>query len=153
MPKKVSNKVSRVLGVMNRLKHFLPFSALRLMYQSLVNCHLQFCILAWRYEYHGIYNLQKKALRIMTGIKYNAHTEPLFKQLSIMKLDDSFSLHYLKFNHKFNQNFLPKCFANIFTRNSEIHSYGTRSRGQLHDFPFKNTGASKCLTFGTQFID
>ena len=43
--KKISNKVSRVLGIMNRLKHFLPFSALRLMYQSLVNCHLSFVYL------------------------------------------------------------------------------------------------------------
>ena len=143
--KKVSNKVSRVLGVMNRLKHFLPFSALRLMYQSLVNCHLQFCILAWGYEYNRVYNLQKKALRIMTGSKYNAHTEPLFKQLNIMKLEDSFSLQCLKFYHKFKTNSLPKYFANIFTRNSEIHSYGTRSREQLHYFPFKKTGASKCL--------
>ena len=47
--KKVSNKVLRVLGIMNRLQRFLPFSALRLMYQSLVNCHLQFYILAWGY--------------------------------------------------------------------------------------------------------
>ena len=76
---------------------------------------------------------------------YNAHTEPLFKQLNIMKLEDSFSLKCLKFYHKFNTNSLPKYFANIFTRNSEIHSYGTRSRDQLHYFPFEKTGASKCL--------
>ena len=105
---------------MNRLKQFLPFSALRLMYQSLVNCHLQFCILAWGYEYNRVYNPQKKALRIMTASKYNAHTEPLFNQLNIMKLEDSYSLQCLNFYHKFNTNSLPKYFANIFTRNSEI---------------------------------
>ena len=96
---------------MNRLKHFLPFAALRLMYQSLVNYRLQFCILAWGYEYNRVYNLQKKALRIMTGSKYNAHTEPLFKQLNIMKLEDSFSIQCLKFYHKFNTNSLPKYFS------------------------------------------
>ena len=58
-----------------------------------------------------VYNLQKKALRIMTGSKYNAHTEPLFKQLNIMKLEDSFSLQCFKFYHKFNTNSLPKYFA------------------------------------------
>ena len=66
--------------MMNRLKHVLPFSALRKIYKSNVNCHLQFCILAWGYEYDKVYNLQKKALRIMAESKYNAHTEPLFKQ-------------------------------------------------------------------------
>ena len=143
--KKVSNKISRVLGIMNRMKHFLPFSALRLMYQSLVNCHLQFCLLAWGYEYNRVYYLQKKAVRIMTASKYNAHTEPLFKQLNMMKLEDSFSLQCLKFYHKFKGNYLPKYFADIFTWNSDIHHYGTRNRDQLHYFPFKKTGASKCV--------
>ena len=112
--KKVSNKVSRVLGIMYRLKHFLPFSALRLMYQSLVNCHLQFCILAWGYECKRVYNLQKKAIRIMTASKYNAHTEPLFKQLNIMKIEDSFEIQCLKFYYKFKTNTLPAFFDNIF---------------------------------------
>ena len=134
------------------MKHFLPFSALRLMYQSLVNCHLQFCLLAWGYEYNRVYNLQKKAVRIMTASKYNAHTEPLFKQLNIMKLEDSFSLQCLKFYHKFKGNSRPKFFADIFTRNSDIHHYGTRNRDQLHYFHFKKDGCKQmCQTFSTKF--
>ena len=130
---------------MNRMKHFLPFSALRLMYQSLVNCHLQFCSLAWGYEYNRVYNLQKKAVRIITASKYNAHTEPLFKQLYIMKLEDSLSLQCLNFYHKFKGNYLLIYFADIFTRNSNIHYYGTCNRDQLHYFLIKKTGASKCV--------
>ena len=145
--KKVSNKISRVLGVMNRMKHFLPFSALRLMYQSLVNCHSQFCLLVWGYEYNRVYNLQKKAVRIMTASKYDAYTEPLFKQLNIMTLEDSFLLQCLnlKFYHRFKGHSLPKYFAIIFTRNNDIHHYGERNHDQLHYFPLKKTGASKCL--------
>ena len=51
----------------------------------------------------------------------------------------------LKFYHKVKGNSLPKYFADIFTRNSDIHHYGTRNRDQLHYFPFKKTGASKCV--------
>ena len=116
--KKVSNKVPQVLGIMNWLKHFLPFSALKLMYQSLVSYHLQFCILAWGCEYNMFYNLQKNAVRLMAGSKYNAHTKPLFKQLNIMKLEDTFQSQCLRFYHKFYTNSLPKYLANIFTRNS-----------------------------------
>ena len=32
--------------------------------------------------------LQKKAIRIITKSRYNAHTSPLFKNLNILKLDD-----------------------------------------------------------------
>ena len=81
--KKVSYKVSRVLGIMKRLKYFLPFSALRLMSQSLVNCHLQFCIIVWGFEYNRVYNLQNNAFRIMAGSKYNERTEPLSKQQAV----------------------------------------------------------------------
>ena len=78
-----------------------------------------------------------KAVRITRARKYDAHTEPLLKQLIIMKLEDSFSLQFLKFYHKFKVNSLPKYFANIFNRNSDIYHYGTRNRDQLHYFPFK----------------
>ena len=150
--KKVSNKLSRELGIMNRMKHFLPFSTLRLMYQSLVNCHVQFCLLSLGYEYNRVYNLQKKAVRIMTASKYNAHTELLSKQLNIMKREDSFSLQCLKFYHKFKGNSLSKYFAYMFTRNSDIHHYGTRNRDQLHYFPFKKDGCKQmCQTFSTKF--
>ena len=129
---------------MNRLKHFLPFSALRLMHQSLVNCHLQFYILALGYESNIVYNLQKKAIRIMTA-KYNANTEPLFKQSNIMKVADSFKPQCLKFYHKFKIKSPPAFFDNIFMRNSDIHPYGTGRRDQVHFFSYKTAGASKCL--------
>ena len=37
---KIANKISRTLGVMNRLKRYLPFSALKLMCDSLILPHL-----------------------------------------------------------------------------------------------------------------
>ena len=77
--RKISNKISRVVGIMNRLKHVLPQSALKLMYDSLINSHLQFCTTACGYQCNRVTKLQKRALRIMCGAKYNAHTEPLLK--------------------------------------------------------------------------
>ena len=71
--------------------------------------------------------------------------KPLFKQLNIMKVADSFKLQCLKFYHKFKIKSLPAFFDNIFMRNSDIHPYGTRRRDQLHFFSYKTAGASKCL--------
>ena len=42
----IANKISRTLGVMNRLKWDLPISAMKLMYDSLILSHLQF----WNYN-------------------------------------------------------------------------------------------------------
>ena len=56
---KIANKISRTLGVMNRLKRYLPFSAMKLMYDSLILSHLQFGITNWGFEWERISKLQK----------------------------------------------------------------------------------------------
>ena len=84
-----------------------------------------------------------KAIRIMTASKFNAHTEPLFKQLNIMKIEKSYELQCLKFYYKFKTNTLPAFFDNIFTRNSDIHPYSTKERDQLHFFPLLENGCQQ----------
>ena len=89
---KIANKISCTLGVMNKLKLYLPFSALKLMYDSLMLPHLQFGITCWGFETRRIIKLQKRAMLIMTLSKYNAHTEPLFKELKVLKVRDIFDV-------------------------------------------------------------
>lgn len=141
--KKISNKISRILGVMNRLKRILPHKALKLMYTSLISSHFQFGITTWGYQLSRLGNLQKRALRIMNLAKYNAHTEPLLKENKLLMVNDIFKLNCFKFYHRYINGTLPTYFKNIFTRNSEIHSYETRNKDNLHYFPFNRIGASE----------
>ena len=85
--KKIANKISRTLGIMNRLKQYLPISAMKLMYDSLILSHFQFGFTNWGFEWDRISKLQKRALRIMTNSRYNAHTEPLLKQLHLLNVE------------------------------------------------------------------
>ena len=57
---KIANKISRTLGVMNRLKRYLPISAMKLMYDSLILSHLGFGITNWGFEWDRISKLQKR---------------------------------------------------------------------------------------------
>ena len=124
---KVSNKISRTLGVLSRLKRYLPPHILRILYNSLVQPHLQYAILAWGFNSNRLSKLQKRAVRIITNSKYNAHTEPLFKTLNLLKIDDIFRLNAIKFYYKYTKADLPLYFSNMFTRVSDIHNYPTRS--------------------------
>ena len=47
---KISNKISRTLGIMNRLKRFLPENILRLIYNSLILPYFQYSILTWGFK-------------------------------------------------------------------------------------------------------
>ena len=85
---KVSNKISTTIGIMKKLHRFLPSKILLILYNSLISPHLHYGILAWGYFDTRIFKLQKRCVRIIDKSKYNAHTEPLFKKYSILKLCD-----------------------------------------------------------------
>ena len=122
---KIANKISRTLGVMNGLKRYLPISVMKLMYESLILSQLQFGITCWGFECNRLFKLQKRALRNMTTSKYNAHAEPLFKDLKLLKLDGIFDIQCVKCFFKFRNNTLPKYFHSLFEYNCEIYEIET----------------------------
>ena len=75
----ISNQISRSVGVLNRLKYILPTHVKLMIYNALILSRINYAILLWGYNSERILKLQKKAMRIISLQKYNAHTEPLFK--------------------------------------------------------------------------
>ena len=142
---KIANKISRTLGVMNKLKRYLPISVMKLMYDSLILSDLQFGITCWGFECNRLVKLQKHALRIMTNSKYNAHTEPLFKDFKLLKLDGIFDIQCIKCFDKFTNNTLPKYFHSLFRYNRDIYEIVTRNHNQLHLFPTPTHSADNVL--------
>ena len=57
---KVANKISRTLGILNKLKHVLP--ALKTMYNALIVPHFNYNILLWGFNSKLISKLQKRQL-------------------------------------------------------------------------------------------
>ena len=58
------------------------------MYNTLIPPNLNFCILSWGKYGEPLTLLQKRAMRKICYIKYNAHTEPLFKMCNVLKFND-----------------------------------------------------------------
>ena len=61
----------------------------------------------------------------------NAHTEPLFKQLHLQKVNDIFDAQCLTFWYKLVNKKLPH-FRDMFKYNYELHDIHTRSHDRLH---------------------
>ena len=59
--------------------------------------------------------IQKRAIRLITGSNYIAHTEPLFIQLGLLKVQDIFKLRLLKFYYKLCYGTLPHYFDHYLT--------------------------------------
>ena len=79
----------------------------------MVQSRMMYCILTWGLDYYRIEKLQKRFLRIISSSKYNAHSEPLFKVLDILKIENLFSQSCLKFLYKFKKCQLPKYFLSF----------------------------------------
>ncbi len=145
---KISNKISRNVGILNSMKHFLPIPTKTLIYNSLILSHINYGLLLWGYSCKRIETLQKKAIRIITLSKYNAHTEPLFKHLKLLKINDLLKLQTLKLYYKFKHGQLPIYLLNMpFYPNQDVHSYNTRNRNQLHHGRPKHSFAAKSLRY------
>ena len=142
-----SNKIARTIGVVNRLKHSLPLEILRYIYNALILPHLQYALLTWGFKNNRLFKLQKRAIRVITRSKYNAHTEPLFRNLNLLKLDDMFKLNMLKTYYKFKNGNLPDYIMSMFSNVDASHGYNTRTQGHLKVQYAKTASCQKCIRF------
>ena len=120
--------VSRNIGVINKLKRKFPFQILLSPYMTL--------ILAWFNSSKNLNNrifiLQKRILRIIHNVHFRSHTDILFFDNKILKIEDLYNWHLGIFMFQLSQNGLPSSLIVIFTRNYQIHSYPTRQLYQYH---------------------
>ena len=134
---KMSNKISRSLGIMCQLKRFLPQNILRILYNSLILPHLQYCILSWGFKSERLFKLQKRAVRIITCNTYNAHTEPSLKTLHLLKIEDIVKTKALKLYCRYKRNEFRKYFNPMFTESNDNYSQDTRHKSPLYQLPTK----------------
>ena len=143
---KIANKCSKTTGILNKLKHTLPASISLMLYNSLLLPQLNYCILAWGHNCKRLIKLQKKALRIISISKYNAHTDPLFKKYRILKLAHILQLQELKFYHKYINKKLPAYLQSIpLKQNKSLHEHLTRSHLKLYITRTNHRFAERCI--------
>jgi hypothetical protein len=117
----IKKSISKSLYIMKRCSNFLSEKALTSLYFSLVHCHLVYCNQVWSCgSSNSISPLilqQKKAIRIITKSKYNAHTQPLFKQKNILPLTDLINMSKIQFMYDYRMNRTPSSFDQMWIRN------------------------------------
>ena len=141
----ISLKISRVIGILTRLRHTVPIDVLLLLYNSLVLPHINYSLLVWGHNPFRITKLQKKCLRIITFSKMFAHCDPIFKNLRLLKTEDIFKIKQLKFYYKYRKNNLPLYFQNLSIKTNN-HTHNTRNQ-DLYKCRIKHEFAKQSLLF------
>ena len=101
--------------------------------------------MAWGFNTNIIFKLQKKAIRTISNSKFNAHTEPLFKELRLLKISYIFNLQYKKLYFNVTHRQTPVFFLTFFIQNNTVHSHETRQRHHIHITGTHTTTAKHCI--------
>ena len=117
----IRDKLSKNIGILYKLSNYVPRNILRSVYFSVIYPYLNYCTIVWGNTYYvhvdPIFKLQKRAVRILGGEGFLAHTEPIFRRLGLLKLEDIFKQQALTFVYR-NQNFFS---------DFSYHGYNTRN--------------------------
>lgn len=122
----VTLRLSRHTALLYQLKDHMPQNVLKCIYYAHIYPLITYCNLIWCTSYPTylipIKMQLKKIVRIISNSSYFEHTDPLFKELNILKLEDitKFYVAQYMFTHRNQlQNLLP------------THDHRTRNRGNL----------------------
>ena len=86
--------------------------------------------------------LQKRAMTIITTSFYDAHTDPIFKNICILPLNDMYLTEIGKIMFQYKTVLLPDIFNNTFIRRNQVHSHDTRNA--RNTFTGKAVKSVKC---------
>ena len=119
----IIGKLSKTIGIFYKLRYNAPKHVLVSLYYSLIYPYLIYGNLIWGNTYqtyiNKIFLLQKKVIRIIALENFRAHTNPIFLECKILKIQDICKYNLAIYAFKQNLN------SNLETR---THNYGTRGQ-------------------------
>ena len=127
----LTKKLCRANGILSKARHYVPPEILRNIYFATFSSNLLYGSQIWGQSQKtitdSIHRLQKKAVRIMSFSEFREHSEPLFKRLEILKVQDAIFLQNCTFVYDFFHDNLPKSFVDIFCKLAYNQNNNTRN--------------------------
>jgi hypothetical protein len=152
----LKNKISKGIGIICQARKVLNHSTLVTLYYCFISPYLNYCIEIWgraadKYL-DSLHKLQKRAVRIIVSAKFTAHTEPIFKNLSILPLKKIYQCSSILFMFKFIKGMQPEISKSLFKLNSEFCHYVTRQSSLLYLPKLRMSISQKFITYtGVKF--
>ena len=115
----IAGKISKSIGIILGSSFYLFKSSLK-TYYGIVYPYLQYCNIVWASTYRSHLNriviLQKQIVRIISKVKFDSHTNPLHKELSILKFHDICKLQMEQFLFSWKNNSLHNYFNDVYSK-------------------------------------
>ena len=147
----ILDKVSKSIGLLFKLNHFLPKNILLTLYNTLLLPYFNYGIIFWHNSPNETVNrvviAQKKAVRAICHLGFNAHTSEHFKDLNILKINDLYKINLCATRLKQLKNPTIYSISEQFLRNSDVHSYPTRYRDNYTVPLYSRSSSQSCFLY------
>jgi hypothetical protein len=134
--KVILNKIAKSIGVIRRVSHNLSKDVLLSLYHTLVQPYLDYCNIVWASGHSGLIEklqiAQKRIVRIVCNLSWNAHTRPTFLKLNILHIVEINTFQIGCFMYRAMKGLLPSHLMQYFTPTNAIHSHYTRHCNDLY---------------------
>ena len=129
--KLLNAKLKRANNLLAISRHYLSKPLLIQIYFGQFYSHLSYGCQLWGQFEQNIaqtITLQKKAIRLLSFAHFQAHSEPIFKELQLLKLTDMIEMTNILFTHSTLNNKAPAIFNDYFKLKTSEHQHETINR-------------------------
>jgi len=128
----VASKLRRANGAISKLRHYVPRSILLNIYHAIFASHARYASQIWglcdNTTTHRIQILQNTALRLMTFKEPRSSANPLYHELSLLKIFDQVKVMNVCYVQKYLQGNLPSDVLSTLNFEEIDHAVGTRRK-------------------------
>jgi len=153
----VLGKMRGINYALNRTKKITDIPTRKLIYKGLIESHLNYCNIIWgrrinKKTLEQITRQQKRALRIVYGKKYNAHSDPLFIKSNSLKFKDMIEQKMATISHKAERDQLEWKLAEVMRELKEKNERrNTLRNNQKWNFRGRTTDNKDLLTLLAEY--
>ena len=125
------SKLKRANNLLAICRHYIPKELLMQIYYSQFYSRLSYGCQLWGLNENDnlkLITLQKKAVRLLSFAHFQAHSEPLFNDLKILKLSHIVKLNNIIFTHNILNKKAPEHFNNFFEIYERQHTHNTTNK-------------------------
>ena len=153
---KVNKCIRRKIGILYRLRYFIPTKVLVMLYKSFIQPHITYGIEVWGSTYksslHCILLSQKLAVRAITFSAFDSNSQKLFKKLKLLNILQLHKLSLCTFMHDLTYNNLPYGLTRYCSLIQHEHETRHKESGKLQVPAFHSNQGQFSLTYtGTSF--
>ena len=133
----ITNLISKISAnkiLLSKSKNLMNQESKKLIYYAHIHSHLTYANTLWstnisKKQKKTIEKVQKDCLRSIANKTNTSHTDPLFKSLKIMKVDELIQLEQSKLAYKIKNRLMPVPILELFDRlGKKTHRYDTRQK-------------------------